>query len=184
MIRPRLFTQPWLRMVALWGAVSLVASVQRGTVTISSGTSNTATITAVDTSRTLLYHLGTNYNAAAVQDDIGFLRVALTNSTTVTASRNTSSANVGVASFEVVEYLPGVFKSIQRGTVVAGSTASITEVDPAKCSLTLLGFTVDSGSDLRNMPYVALTNGTTVTGTFVGDGAAVTTAGFQIAEHW
>lgn len=186
MHRHRMFSQPWLRTIALWGAVSLIASVQRSTITVNSGVSTTATATinAVDTSRSVISHLGATWNAAASDEDSAFLRLELTNSTTVTARRNTATTNVSVLSFDVVQLMPGVLKSIQRGTVVGNSTASITRVVTGRTRLDALGFTVAAPGDLRCLPRLALTNGTTVTQTVDAGDGSTTTSAFQAAEWW
>ena len=79
-----------------------VKSVQRGTITVS-GTSqtNTATITAVDTSKSMISFTGFSGGAMSTYDN--WPRLFLTNSTTVTATRNGSSFSV-VVSYEVIEF--------------------------------------------------------------------------------
>ena len=69
-----------------------IKSIQRGTISVTAGSSATATITAVNTAKTELRYLGAEVNAA---------RIALTNSTTVTAT-NAGVATV-VVGFEVTE---------------------------------------------------------------------------------
>lgn len=135
-------------VVALWGASSLIASVQRGTITIGSGaSSNTATIAAVNLDHSRVVYLGND--TTLDQTDSAFARVALTNSTTVTATRGLSSASDTVVSYEVVEYAPGVIKSIQRGTTAVSSATTnqaITAVQMAKTVVDDLGFTFASTS--------------------------------------
>ena len=69
-----------------------IKSIQRGTISVASGSSATATITAVNTAKTELRYLGAEVASA---------RIALTNSTTVTAT-NGSGATV-VVGFEITE---------------------------------------------------------------------------------
>ena len=82
-----------------------IASTQRGSITISGvATSNTATITAVDTTKTQLRLLGLSNNSGAGSDPGGDVaRIALTNSTTITASRGIGGADV-VVSWELTEF--------------------------------------------------------------------------------
>ena len=80
--------------------------IQRGTITLSPGGGNasgTATITAVDTAKTIISSLGASADSSGSY--AGFLRVALTNSTTVTMYY--IGAGIGAtmtAGFQVVEY--------------------------------------------------------------------------------
>ena len=78
-----------------------IKSIQRGVITISSGsTTNTATITSVDTTKTELRVLGVGINA----NDVTYLPYAvLTNATTITATRLASPTNVSYVSWELTE---------------------------------------------------------------------------------
>lgn len=78
----------------------VIKSVQAGTLT------STATITAVNTARAVLYHLGylADATAAAGVTAARFVRLDLTNSTTVTLTRGTGTGTV-TAGYQVVEYL-------------------------------------------------------------------------------
>ena len=87
-----------------------VKSVQRGTITVNiagSATtySNTATITAVDTSKSVLTLLGAAYPASTNYGP-ATARVELTNSTTVTAYAGHNSGGVGnyIIGYQVVEF--------------------------------------------------------------------------------
>lgn len=182
-------------MVGLWGASSLVRSVQRGVITLAiNTTSGTATIAAVDTANSVLVFLmnSTNYNNTEWRYQMG--RMALTNSTTITLSR-TATALVGdsiAGSWELIEFHPGVIKSIQRGTVTvdgsATDTATITAVNPAKSQTYALGMTGDSNlyAGYTQQVYLTLTDATTVTTTFQGwsGGGVGETVGFQVVEFY
>lgn len=186
MMRPRLFSQPWVRAVALWGAASLIASVQCGTISVT-GTADTATIVAVDLQRAVLCGSVEDTGAGA-QPQSCVIRLELTNATTVTAYRN--SASTGNASWQVVEFMPGVVKSIQRGTIstaaAASGTATITEVNTAKSWAEYTGFTttyaVAVGTVAYGMGRVVLTNSTTVT--FNSYDAITRTVGFGVVEFF
>ena len=81
-----------------------IKSIQRGVITIAGGsTSNTATITSVNTSKAICYFLGYSSQASSTGPD---LRIYLTNGTTVTASRGSSSVtSAWYASYQVVEFI-------------------------------------------------------------------------------
>lgn len=85
-----------------------IKSIQRGTITTttsgSSPTTGSATISAVNTAKTELRFLGSNTNGAGNMSDSSY-RIALTNSTTVTATA--AAGNDGITqnvSWELTEY--------------------------------------------------------------------------------
>ena len=82
-------------------------SNQSGTITIASGTaSNTDTITAVDTAKSILLHLGLSTSTSTLDagEDVK-CKLALTNATTVTATRNGTSADTNIVSYQIIEFL-------------------------------------------------------------------------------
>ena len=90
------------------GSYSVRASdIQRGTISLSAVASATATITSVTTTRAITIFGGWINNEATAYGTIAIseneCRVLLTNATTVTAARNTSSAANPVAGFQVQE---------------------------------------------------------------------------------
>jgi hypothetical protein len=78
------------------GSYSVHASNnQRGTIVISSGTSNTAALSSVTTSRTMLHHAGQSYNnTTGIDSSIG--RLTLTSSILATATRDGASSTCTV----------------------------------------------------------------------------------------
>lgn len=81
-------------------AVAGISSVQYGSVTVTNGnTTGTATISAVDTAKAIVFFLGDNPAVDATRS----ARITLTNATTVTATKGNSSDSV-VANFCVLEY--------------------------------------------------------------------------------
>lgn len=74
-------------------------SIQRGVISMVGAYSGTATITAVDTSKTELRLLGVS-NTTALAD---LARVVLTNATTITANRGSTSGTSEV-SWELTEF--------------------------------------------------------------------------------
>jgi hypothetical protein len=84
-----------------------IKSIQRGTISITSpNTTATATVTSVNTAKSLLTYLGqTGYYGGTGVDGISNVRIALTNSTTITATTFTIPNAGGLAvSYELVEY--------------------------------------------------------------------------------
>ena len=129
-------------MVSLWGAPSIIESIQVGSVfgglgnTVSTATT---TITSVDTSRsTLTLMAGLNYTNSDGADSPGqtWIKLVLTNATTVTGSTYTTGAVYGSGSgFTVTQYRPGIIKNIQRGVASfsAGTgNVTLTAVDQNK----------------------------------------------------
>ncbi len=172
--RTRLLGPGWTARVSQWQNRSLVKSIQRG-VTAGSAAS---TINAVVMANSRLRYLGHQNNNDT--QDIDYALITFTNSTTITPSTNTAGGLVGV-SFEVIEYWPGVIKSIQRGTISKNTTATITAVDVNKSELDYLGGTTTDASlgDFGHV-YLNLTNSTTVTSS--PSPAAVVLSGFQVVE--
>jgi len=161
----------------------IVKSIQRGTITLTGVASNTATITSVVLANSVLVWLGQSSTDVAVSStDRSYTAVSLTNSTTVTGTRSSASSNVTV-SFEVIEYYPGVIKSVQRGTVVSAATSTITAVDVSKSVLTFLGYigSLSTYVGLNTVCTMVLTNSTTITCT---GGDAVHSMGWQVVEYY
>ena len=176
-------------MVSLWGASSLIKSVQRGTFDLGAPavTSGTATIAAVDLANSIITHTGKDYGGSSATVYEIVTRLELTNTTTVTFYINNAIAAGRILGYEVIEFRPGVLKSSQRGTIsaaAASATASITEVDVNKSLVFNLGHTSNFTTYQANTTFVrmALTNGTTVT-EFEG-GSIQVTVGYQVAEFF
>ena len=178
----------WSR-VAQWNQRSLIKSIQRGIITMTSGvTTDTATITAVVPDHCRLIYLGA-IDPADVTVDISACRIALTNSTTITATVNSTSAGGSrVVSYEIQEFWPGVLRSVQRGTLstaaAASGTATITSVNTTHATVDALGFTTTATATEvgTNQFSLVLTNATTITGT--GLGSLTRTAGYQVIEWY
>ena len=82
---------------------SVLKSIQRGVIAMS-GTSATATITAVDVDKSVLIWGGSRFNHATAHDERAWnTMLVFTNSTTITASRNSSVDDCQLP-FQVVEY--------------------------------------------------------------------------------
>ena len=80
----------------------VIQSIQRGTISINdTDSSGTATITSVTTTKAMLNHLGQSGQGNNARD--GFIRITLTNATTVTANRQSANGSVSV-NYQVVEF--------------------------------------------------------------------------------
>jgi hypothetical protein len=77
-----------------------IKSIQRGVINTGNTTSATATISAVNPAKSILSTTGSNTNPAA---NI-WSYLSLTNSTTITATVSTSSANASAIAWQLVEY--------------------------------------------------------------------------------
>lgn len=82
-----------------------IKSIQRGTITISSAvTSNTATITAVTMAKSIVVSGGfTVDDTYAAGPEEYMVRLVLTNTTTVTASKGVSGTGITIA-YQVIEF--------------------------------------------------------------------------------
>jgi len=176
-------------MVGLWGASSLIKSIQRGSISIGPGVDNsTTTISSVDMANTTLAWLGSIYNGGADVSQQNYLgRITLTNATTITAQRQALSNTITIG-YEVVEYLPGAMKSIQRGTATmtntfTSGTATVTGVNTAKSFFVFGGVQAqpNTGYGIDTTARVTLTNGTTVTFDRAGTANFLTTS-FHLIE--
>ena len=83
----------------------------------------------------------------------------------------------------------GSIKSIQRG-VIALSAGTLTNtatlspsVDTTKCELRCLGYTLNA-NDASMVPYVTLTNSTTVTATRQASAATIANISWEITERY
>ena len=90
-----------------FSGAGIKGNVQRGTITINIGsTTATATVTSVNTLKSVLTHLGqTGYYSSTSSDGLGNVRISLTNATTITATAGANpNATAFTVSYELVEY--------------------------------------------------------------------------------
>lgn len=80
-------------------------SMQRGTIDTNGSTSNTATITSVDTTKSYLSHLGMESNFGGAGIATNSTRGTLTNLTTVTAQNNQNPGGINKYGYQVAEAL-------------------------------------------------------------------------------
>lgn len=155
-------------------SAGLVQSVEKVAITIgASASSNTATISSVDTSRTSLVWGGQVTSNTTTEDaslDMG--TVTLTNATTVTANRNSAGATTLTVYATVVQWRSSAVQSVQFGTLTltttqASNTATISSVTTTNAAVFFLGNYNALTGVLRNAAncILDLTNATTVTAT-------------------
>ena len=79
-----------------------IAGIDRGSISITSTNfSATATIGAVVTARTNITFLGTTQQDSLEEH---FIRITLTNTTTITATRGNNTSGTSIVSYEATEY--------------------------------------------------------------------------------
>jgi hypothetical protein len=168
-------------------AAGYITSIQQVSITIaSSATTGTATITSVDTSKAYINWAGNTTAATSGAGTQDFPRVTLTNATTVTATRNTSTSAAVVVNVFVIEGTSNLIGSIQQGTITISSgtsnTATITSVDTSRSVVFYNGNTTTNGDYecTYDSGAVTLTNATTVTA-YIGQTKNVT-VGYVVVE--
>jgi hypothetical protein len=175
--------------VVTWTA-GAIKSMQTGTISIASGTSNTATISSVTTTNAAVIYNGfiTAWVAGAgdnFADDNA--NVQLTNATTVTATIGRNEGTV-VVGFTVIEFNSGFLNSSTQQSTCSGTgaslTATITAVTTANTMLFYGGYndTVNSDGGFSSNAWLTLTNTTTVTATKNASSSGTTTFYFTVVE--
>ncbi len=102
---------------------ALASNVQRGTISIASASaSNTATISSVTTSRAVVLRGGYTTNNGAITASV-YTNLELTNGTTVTAARDSTTGTV-IAAYSVVEFASNLVKSVQHRSVTMATSSS------------------------------------------------------------
>jgi hypothetical protein len=145
--------------------------VQYFSIAITAGnTSNTYTISpSVVAANSLLIWLGQTFSATDTNNVDSQGSLTFTNGTTITANRD-GTANTLTVQGVIVEFYPGVIKTVQSGgiTVTTSTTATLgTAVNTAKAIVFHLGNTSTDTSGASSVEETALTltNSTTVTAT-------------------
>jgi len=175
-----------INAVVIDPASSLVSGVRQGTISITSTSmSNTATISSVTTSRSAVFFLG---SYSSVSNPTSFqCGVTLTNSTTVTAFRNSGDSGTSVVGYVVVEFSSGVIQSNQQfsSADTAASTTTTQTISSVNTSNSLIaygGFTGGSGNISLLNTYLTLSNSTTVTITKYSANATTRTTYYAVLE--
>jgi len=150
-----------------------IDSIQAGSITITDpATSNTDTIASVTASRSVVLYNGATGTSTIGSYDRVLTNLSVTNATTITATRDTTTDNCTV-NYTVIEFASGITDSVQEFTIAITSdvattnTATISSVATGNSAIFPGGlrtpdssFTVDDEST-----RVDLTNATTVTAT-------------------
>jgi hypothetical protein len=176
---------------------SFIKSVQHGTIAVpDTGTpSTTATITAVDTNNSILLYSGYSLSGANyARYDATTPLLTFTNSTTITAAKGLSAGTGATVStpFTVIEFYPGVLRSVQYGTIdlnnVTSGTATITTVDTTRAFVLAIGMKTTYANTTPTLGVggykLELTNATTVTATRQASSADSFLIGFVVAEFY
>lgn len=164
-----------------------VNSVQHVSITIPTGAASaTATIASVGPLAFILFN---GFEATTSSGThIGFARIELTNATTVTAYRNSSSATeTVVARGCVVDATSSLVASVQSGVVTLGSASSsatdtIASTNASNTVIHLLGFTgTQTSLNLTTLEPVVSLSGTTVTVSRQSS-SSIVTVGYVVIE--
>lgn len=164
-----------------------VASVQRGTTTVTTSDPVDVAITSVDPARSFVHfslHSTTND-----EPDYAFLRVELSAADRVTITRDSDDATRPTAevAWSVVEWSCGV--SVQRGTITGDGVsstldASLDAVDPSR-SFALFSVTPGPGAVTFGRDYLwsaSIPDGATLRLRTGGTSLATTTVAWQVVE--
>jgi hypothetical protein len=177
-------SSPPRNLVASWLGRPTVKRTQRGIfTTVGGGSSQTVTgFSAVDPLNTLIYVVALGGQAAVDSSGHPWAARLFLSSDGTTLSLD-STTNL-IVSWEAREYVPGIWRSIQRGTITANATsvnATLgTRVDTNRAMLNSMGVSGFTGTDDTHVPYLTLTDGVTITAVTNTGGAAV--IGWQIAD--
>lgn len=159
-----------------------VKAVHRGTIVLTNGVASLqAGIPKVDLAHSLLFLLGVSAAGNIGPFNTAMVRIDFTAATSLAAVRaNGAESDALTVGFLVIEYWPGVLRSVQRGTITGTATATIASVDMVVAALTALGFssTNASGIDAFGFPRLALNSGIQV-GSTVG-GFPTVRSGYQV----
>lgn len=152
-----------------------IDSIQQGSIAITgANTSNTDTISSVTTSRSVVLHNGQSSTDSGVAFGRSICDLALTNATTVTATRVPTDVLTTTTNYVVIEFAAGIVDSVQEFNITitnslnTTNTATITSVDTSRSFIFPGGITTNDSGGVgldASICYAELTNGTTVTAT-------------------
>lgn len=143
-----------------------ITSIQEVSISFSiTETSKTATINAVDTSRSVILYGGVRMEANASTHSL-FSGLSLTNATTVTASRDSHLNREITVNATIIEFSPNIIRSVQSGYIqLSGSntgTSAITSVDTERSLVVFNGQTTTTNTIDRSLAVLTLEDATTV----------------------
>jgi hypothetical protein len=165
-------------------ASGVIQSIQQINDAYTSGnTSDTKTISSVNTANSMIVCRG--FQSTAVIPSAWYL-IELTNSTTVTLTRDGTLTTSRTPRYTIVEFVSGVLKSNQTGTITltnaTSNTASISSVNTNRTICAYTGSVNALNDPPNSIMKISLTNSTTVTGTVNGSTADAKGIGFQCVE--
>lgn len=172
-------------IVIAWNP-SKIKSIQRGTITMTAATSNTASLTFALTNSVVQYNgLTTTYTSNNPSMYYGGLTLT---SGTVTADRGGTSNNMTVY-YCLIEFASGVLNSStqQAKPSYTGSTTGTSTITAVTTGQTMLingGWYLTGGSATADVyrPYLALTDGTTITSTMSTTSGSTTSNPVGVVE--
>lgn len=152
---------------------SLLSSTEQFSITMTSGASGTATVSAVSTSRSCVIHNGqTSTSTSDNSWNYCQARLRLTSTVQVTATRNSGAVAQMTVNGVVAQWDSSIITSVQEisPTVAAGTTTqdtTVTAVTDGKAFLFWGGWEIAlfANSDYRDPPYCHRTSTTNVRGT-------------------
>lgn len=186
--RTRLLGTPFSATVANWMTRGFLKTITPVVISLAGNASATQTLSpAVDPANCLLLYAG-NANAEVDNPAVALTYVTLTNSTTITAVRNTGASNVAVRGV-LLELKPGFIKRVQRGTATftaaTTKTVTITAVTTGQTILNVPGWlspnTTFSGAN--DVISGVLTNSTTITFTRTGS-TGLLIVSYEVVEFY
>jgi len=125
------------------GKLPVIKSIQHGSVSIAEATaSETDTITSVDTNNSLILYNGKTGNDGNIANASWFfVRLELTNSTTVTATRDEPFEDA-VVTYCVIEFYPGIIKSNQSGSITMTGTSNTATINAVNTGTIIANYQV------------------------------------------
>jgi hypothetical protein len=157
-----------------------IKSVQHGEIYLATTDDDEpATINAVDVNSSVVIYTGSRTEGIG-SGDVGAI-VTLTDSTTVTATTDSSKDEDMWVTFTVIEFQSEEIKSIQNkevtlagntGTAGRKTTQTISSVTASKTLIIYRGFEAGGSGFDESMGYVTLTDSTTITAERKDDGAS------------
>lgn len=180
-------TMPYVLLEFAAGVLN--SSTQQG-ATSTTGTSATATITAVTAGQTMLVYGGCKYTGGSATSDSQQGYIFLTDGSTVTVTRTATSVGTCANPFGILEFKAADIKLIQRGNIAlstaqSSNTATITAVITANCigNYTGMNCTGPSTNDnSRKNCTLVLTNTTTFTLTRTNTVTVAVADGYEAIE--
>lgn len=176
--------------IGFFQSAGLIQNLQPFAITIASaGTSNTGTVTSVDTTRSTIVYGGVQSGDTSSSDGTNdFCTFVLTNATTITITRTGTGAFTLIGKGTLIQWKSGVVKSISQGTIVIGSgstsnTASFTAVTSGNAIVLFGGLTTSTnGTTGQLLARTALASTTTASATRNTSTTNTVTVGYCMFE--